>query len=1068
MLVMHGRWERHHLLLWAEDSSVREAGDARGRTRAQSVRAHPYAVPAERLATALSVPTASTTGSPLTHAVLDLPTRAGAPLPSPDLPEPITSEVSEAGPESESGPTPGKVKILSWRVPVVQLTPAHALALFESLSSNSQGTDGTANDLVAGGDLRHLGMVAAMAHDLALRGRVLPALVIEPPEPPEPAKVSADQSPCGRAYWLPLLTGPDAQRARDLALALPPVARAPKATAAQSLAQALDALTDAAVRRRLSTARLAGLTSANRRGARKPATPDLLSIWREALIGEDPWVRAPLQALESFATALRDWQADAVSGPVRAVFRLVEPPLPESAEETTNRWVVEFGLQSADEPSLIVDADRVWRSKRRLAAFTRAIPDPQETLLAELGRALRLYPGLAPALRTARPTHLDLDTTGAHGFLQDGAPSLAAAGFGVLLPGWWGRPGARLGVRATASTPAQPGAVDGPPALGQDALVDFHWEVALGDAVLTQAELTALADLQAPLVRVRGQWVELDAQRLRRGLTLVREAPAGQAALGDLLRVVGSGQGGPGELPVLGMTADGWLGAILSGGAQIGVEPVPVPESFAGTLRPYQQRGLDWLTFLQRLGLGAVLADDMGLGKTIQLLALMAADAGGASASQGDRPDLSGPTLLVCPMSVVGNWQREAARFAPDLRVHVHHGAERARGAAFKRAVTTSDLVVTTYALAARDAAALTQVAWRRVVLDEAQAVKNAATKAATAVRSLPARHRIAVTGTPVENRLADLWSLMEFANPGLLGSAAGFKQRFALPIERHADPDATARLRAVTQPFILRRLKTDRGIIADLPEKLEMEVVCAMTREQAALYQSVVDDMLARIADSEGMERRGLVLATMTKLKQVCNHPAQFLRDGSRLTGRSGKLQRLEEILEEVLATGEKALLFTQYTQFGTMLRSHLSARFGTEVLSLHGGVARADRDAMVSRFQSTAAGSPPVFVLSLKAGGTGLTLTEANHVIHVDRWWNPAVEDQATDRAHRIGQTRTVQVRKLVCGGTLEERISAMIRDKRGLAASVVGTGESWLTELSTDQIRELIRLDTDSVVE
>ncbi len=477
---------------------------------------------------------------------------------------------------------------------------------------------------------------------------------------------------------------------------------------------------------------------------------------------------------------------------------------------------------------------------------------------------------------------------------------------------------------------------------------------------------------------------------------------------------------------------------------------------------------MDWLTFLQRLGLGAVLADDMGLGKTIQLLALMAADAGGASASQGDRPDLSGPTLLVCPMSVVGNWQREAARFAPDLRVHVHHGAERPRGAAFKRAVTTSDLVVTTYALAARDAAALTQVAWRRVVLDEAQAVKNAATKAATAVRSLPARHRIAVTGTPVENRLADLWSLMEFANPGLLGSAAGFKQRFALPIERHADPDATARLRTVTQPFILRRLKTDRGIIADLPEKLEMEVVCAMTREQAALYQSVVDDMLARIADSEGMERRGLVLATMTKLKQVCNHPAQFLRDGSRLTGRSGKLQRLEEILEEVLATGEKALLFTQYTQFGTMLRSHLSARFGTEVLSLHGGVARADRDAMVSRFQSTAAGSPPVFVLSLKAGGTGLTLTEANHVIHVDRWWNPAVEDQATDRAHRIGQTRTVQVRKLVCGGTLEERISAMIRDKRGLAASVVGTGESWLTELSTDQIRELIRLDTDSVVE
>ncbi len=419
-------------------------------------------------------------------------------------------------------------------------------------------------------------------------------------------------------------------------------------------------------------------------------------------------------------------------------------------------------------------------------------------------------------------------------------------------------------------------------------------------------------------------------------------------------------------------------------------------------------------------------------------------------------------------MSLVGNWQREAARFTPGLRVHVHHGAERPRGKAFREAVASSDLVVTTYALAARDAAALSAVGWRRVVLDEAQAVKNAATKAATAVRGLPARHRIAVTGTPVENRLADLWSLMEFANPGLLGTANGFKQRFAVPIERHADADATARLRAVTQPFILRRVKTDRRIIADLPEKLEMDVVCSLTREQASLYQAVVDDMLRRVADSDGMERRGLVLATMTKLKQVCNHPAQFLRDGSRLAGRSGKLDRLEETLEEVLVAGERALLFTQFAEFGAMLRAHLSARFGHEVLYLHGGVPKAERDAMVDRFQSGSVGGPALFVLSLKAGGTGLTLTRANHVIHVDRWWNPAVEDQATDRAFRIGQTRNVQVRKLVCGGTLEERIAAMIRDKRGLASSIVGTGEGWLTELSTDQLRELVRLDVDSVVE
>jgi hypothetical protein len=479
---------------------------------------------------------------------------------------------------------------------------------------------------------------------------------------------------------------------------------------------------------------------------------------------------------------------------------------------------------------------------------------------------------------------------------------------------------------------------------------------------------------------------------------------------------------------------------------------------------------------------------------TVQLLALLAGD--GAKV---------GPTLLVCPMSLVGNWEREAAKFAPDLRVHVHHGAERPRGAKFTAAVHAADLVVTTYSIAARDAAALAEIDWHRIVIDEAQAIKNAATRQAAAVRSLPARHRIAVTGTPVENRLADLWSIMEFANPGLLGTAPAFKKRYAEPIERHGDDDAAQRLRRITGPFVLRRLKTDKSIISDLPEKLEMEVLCNLTAEQASLYQAVVDDMVAKIEQSEGIERRGLVLATMTKLKQVCNHPAQLLRDGSALPGRSGKLARLEEILDEVLAAGEKALIFTQYAEFGAMLRAHLSARLGREVLYLHGGLGKAERDAMVQRFQGRLAdpgpagssqgrladpgpagssqgrladagpaasrrGSdgPALFVLSLKAGGTGLTLTAANHVVHVDRWWNPAVEDQATDRAFRIGQRRAVQVRKFVCAGTVEEKISAMIGEKRGLATKIVGTGEQWLTELSTSELRQLFALEAGAVVE
>jgi non-specific serine/threonine protein kinase len=416
-------------------------------------------------------------------------------------------------------------------------------------------------------------------------------------------------------------------------------------------------------------------------------------------------------------------------------------------------------------------------------------------------------------------------------------------------------------------------------------------------------------------------------------------------------------------------------------------------------------------------------------------------------------------------MSLVGNWQREAAKFAPALRVHVHHGAERAQGKKFADAVAAADLVVTTYALAARDAAALRKIEWHRIVVDEAQAIKNAATRQAVAVRSLPARHKVAVTGTPVENRLADLWSIMEFANPGLLGPASEFKRAYAEPIQRHGDEQAAERLKRLTGPFVLRRVKTDKTIISDLPEKLEMEVVCNLTAEQATLYQAIVNEAMDAIENSDGIERKGLVLATMTKLKQVCNHPAQLLRDGSRLEGRSGKLARLEEIVEEILAAGEKALLFTQYAEFGGSLQAYLTARFGREVLYLHGGVSKPDRDAMVARFQ---AGGPSLFVLSLKAGGTGLTLTAANHVIHVDRWWNPAVEDQATDRAFRIGQKRAVQVRKFVCAGTVEEKISAMIAEKRDLAARIVGTGEGWITELSTAELRDLFALQKSAVVE
>ena len=1047
MIVVHGWWSisadpMGALVVWAEDSTA-PAEPLRRPGRRPKAQVHPFALSSAEVASALGL-TQYVLGPPPSHsAALLLPGEGRGPAASPDL---VASRLIADDEDPGELSTPSAAPSL-WTVPTLVLDADAALALLWPMSREADDVDAPRH----GGDLRYLSALAGFAIDLVARARVLPTV-----RPNGPS--------LGVAMWRPIVTGADAVWLRAAVSARPPVSAASdQAQGPQSVAAAVDALVDSVVR-----SRLAATSATKPRKAAKNQTP-----WRAALIGPSRVFRASDAEVLALADALAQWASEATGGgAVRACFRLVEPPEPAPADddalvanEGDPDWRLEFALQAADEPSLVVDADQVWRSKGSLRALARHVPDPQETLLAELGRAVRLYPDLGRALRTAKPSVLTLGAGAAHDFLVEAVPLLVAAGFGVLLPGWWTNPSARVGARLRVTTPSQPGATGSPAGIGQDGLVDFDWQLAVGEHTLTEDELDDLVEAQQPLVRVRGQWMYVDHERLAQARAFLqrRAKSAGdRMSLGEVLHALGTPDEGPGGLPVLSVEADGWLGDLLSPQSSKRLEPVTAPPGFVGSLRPYQERGLAWLSFLESIGMGGILADDMGLGKTIQLLALIARDLADESAT-----DLA-PTLLVCPMSLVGNWQREAARFTPHVRVHVHHGAERPRGKDFDAAVESSDLVVTTYALLARDAAALRKVPWRRLVLDEAQAVKNAATKAAVAARSIPVRHRIAVTGTPVENRLADLWSLMEFANPRLLGTPKQFKDRFATPIERHGNAEAGTRLRALTQPFTLRRLKTDSSIITDLPAKLEMEVVCSLTSEQAALYQAVVADMLERIATTDGIERRGLVLATMTKLKQVCNHPAQFLRDGSRLAGRSGKLARLEETLDEVMAAGEKALLFTQYATFGAMMRSHLSARFGREVAYLHGGVAKADRDTMVARFQDGGRATPPLFVLSLKAGGTGLNLTAANHVVHVDRWWNPAVEDQATDRAYRIGQTKSVQVRKFVCAGTLEEKIAAMIRDKRGLAASIVGTGEGWLTELSTTALRELFALEAGAVVE
>ncbi|HEU5127950.1 MAG TPA: DEAD/DEAH box helicase [Glycomyces sp.] len=465
-------------------------------------------------------------------------------------------------------------------------------------------------------------------------------------------------------------------------------------------------------------------------------------------------------------------------------------------------------------------------------------------------------------------------------------------------------------------------------------------------------------------------------------------------------------------------------------------------------LRRYQAHGIAWLEAAAEGGAGVILADDMGLGKTLQSIGLLVRRAGYA------------PHLVVCPTSLVGNWQREIARFAPQLTVHLHHGPQRTKSAV---PLLDADVVVTSYSIALRDVKLLRSIAFDTIVIDEAQAIKNHRSRTAGAVRDLTGRVRVALTGTPVENHLAELWSISEFVNPGLLGGQADFKRRFADPIEIGRDPVSAALLRARIDPVVLRRLKEE--VAADLPPKIESTVACTMTDEQAGLYKEAIREAFDE-GLGDGITRRGRVLKLLTRLKQVCNHPAQAVGSGGDgdLAERSGKLDRVTEMLTEVVEEGAKALVFTQYRQMGELLSSHLAAELGVAAPFLHGGLDQGARDKLVDDFQTVE--GPAILLISLRAGGTGLNLTGASHVVHYDRWWNPAVEDQATDRAHRIGQTQTVHVHKLVTAGTLEERVDELLARKRAIAEAVVGSGEDWLGELDDSQLRKLIELDEDGV--
>ncbi|MFF3896027.1 SNF2-related protein [Streptomyces sp. NPDC001812] len=709
-------------------------------------------------------------------------------------------------------------------------------------------------------------------------------------------------------------------------------------------------------------------------------------------------------------------------------------------------------VHSVSDPALVADATDVWAGPANGADGADGGFGPRtrtDTLLA-LRRAARAWAPLAPLLSATVPDAVDLADEEVTELLGEGTRALAGAGVDVHWPRELTRElttRAEIGPAAGERRPERSGRPDvagasqGPSFLSADALLAFDWSFALGDRQLTRAELDRLAETKRPVVRLRDQWVLLDPREVLRARARhdheVRPVDALGAALTGSVEVDGHR---------IEVRPTGWLAALRDRLADPeGQRPVAQPAALAATLRDYQRRGLNWLAHMTSVGLGCCLADDMGLGKTITLIAL--------HLHRQSDPVSAGPTLVVCPTSLMGNWQREIERFAPGTPVRRFHGARRSLDD-----LAEGEFVLTTYGTMRLDAPRLAEVDWAMVVADEAQHVKNPYAATARQLRSIGARARVALTGTPVENNLSELWAILDWATPGLLGRLGTFRRQYAEAVESGQDPAAAERLARLVRPFLLRRRKSDPGIAPELPPKTETDHPVSLTQEQTGLYEAVVREALAEISGTDSMARRGMIVKLLTGLKQICNHPAQFLKeDRPVLAGRSGKLELLDELLDTVLAEGAGVLVFTQYVRMARLLERHLAAR-GVPSQFLHGGTPVAGREAMVRRFQD---GEVPVFLLSLKAAGTGLNLTRAEHVVHYDRWWNPAVEAQATDRAYRIGQTRPVQVHRLIAEGTIEDRIAALLVRKRELADAVLGSGEAALTELTDAELADLVEL-------
>ncbi len=868
------------------------------------------------------------------------------------------------------------------------------------------------------------------------------------------------------ALWQPTLTEVGARTLRTLTELMPPVVGALNTDAEpwQISSVLLGQFVDEAVRAQLWNAHAGGPEPRDRRPHAVVMRRVLGSLIGDPLVSVNNADEA--RALAEVADELDRWSGlltgrSPLSG--LALFGRLSPPEMDPANELlsdadfdADRWTFELLVASAGDPTLCIPAASFWESKTVRTHNGEAIEginvgDAQAALRLIRQRLLLASPAVGEFLHRTQPATATLTTDQVVHLLHHELEAMSAAGVQVQLPGWFAHPPkVKVVGRATPSDKAVNAA-----GLTAKNIVSVNWSVALGDQRLDEADLARLAAAKHDLVHLAGRWSVIDRTAVAEALTALSRVQRDRPAVDALSLLSLAAEAQLEATTTFEVDAEGWAHDLLSGLPEDRVTPVEQPDGFVGTLRPYQQRGVGWLAFLDRLGLGGVLADDMGLGKTAQVLALIAHSG----------PTTSHPTLVICPLTVVRNWETEAARFVPGLIVGVHHGQKRATED-FTAWQQRHHLTITTFATAARDAEMLAGVRWSRVVIDEAQHLKNRHTQAAKAIRTIGAGQRVALTGTPVENRLSDLWAVMDLVNPGVLGSADSFRRKVAVPIERHHDEQATRHLRTVISPFLLRRSKSDKSLVPELPPKIESTAWATLTHEQATLYRAVTDSLLERLDTLGRFERRGAIVAAITKLKQICNHPVHLLGDNGRLDGRSGKLARFDELIDDAFDADEQVIAFTQYVEMGKLVQRHLTERLSLSTPFLHGGLARTRRDRLVSDFQ---AGSSPLMLISLKAGGSGLNLTAATRVIHIDRWWNPAVEDQASDRAWRIGQTATVLVHRLATRGTIEERIDTIITEKRDLADRVLsdggvptGGGEGWITELSTEELRRLISLE------